>query len=101
MDEQKNYYEITLNNTYQELNDGLVFYPSVYFCPKEWESGRMKVTSETFTIHHFSGSWLPEEVKQRIEKQRKNLLYKIRQNLKHLAIKILSEERYHYIRKRL
>lgn len=28
-----------------------------YLCPKDFQSGRMKLTSNTFSIHHFDGSW--------------------------------------------
>jgi hypothetical protein len=54
-------YRINLNNTYQELEDGLVFYPAEYFCPKI--SGKLIVTNNTCTIHHFAGSWTPAPVR--------------------------------------
>lgn len=95
------FYNITLNNTYQELDNGLVVYPSSYFCPKEWESGRMNITNTTFTIHHFLGSWLPEEEKQRIRMRQRKLTFQIRKNLKRLAIEVLGEERFYKIRNRI
>ncbi len=36
--------------------------PSSLFSPKDWRSGEVRITDETYTIHHFSGTWLsPKE----------------------------------------
>lgn len=48
------------DNTYQEINGMVSFYPSDYFCPKSWNTGEITLTERTHTIHHFSGSWRPE-----------------------------------------
>lgn len=32
-------------------------YPKEYFCPKDYQTGQINITSNTYTIHHFSGSW--------------------------------------------
>lgn len=45
-----------LNNTYQKMN-GLVLYPKDYFCPKDYTTGEIKKTENTYTIHHFASSW--------------------------------------------
>ncbi|WP_116772098.1 glycosyltransferase family 32 protein [Maribacter litoralis] len=34
-------------------------FPFDYFSPKDVESGQIHKTENTYTIHHFSGSWLP------------------------------------------
>jgi mannosyltransferase OCH1-like enzyme len=52
-------YDIILNNTFQEFDDGLVFYPSDYFCPKS-KTGSINKIVNTYTIHHFAGSWTPK-----------------------------------------
>jgi mannosyltransferase OCH1-like enzyme len=52
-------YNIILNNTFQEFDDGLVFYASDYFCPKS-KTGAINKTVNTYTIHHFAGSWIPK-----------------------------------------
>lgn len=46
-----------LNNTRQEMAEGTVF-PSDYFCPMDEKSGRINYSSNTYSIHHFSASWL-------------------------------------------
>ena len=55
---------LKLNNTLQEI-EGFVFYPKEYFCPKSYEDGRIYKTRNTYTIHHFAGSWKTDE--ERIE----------------------------------
>ena len=42
---------------YQILKDGLVIYPKEYFCPKNYYDNSIVITENTYTIHHFSGSW--------------------------------------------
>ena len=60
------------NNTYQEVS-GLALYPYDYFCPRDIHTMKLLVTENTYTIHHFAGSWLPEEA---VARQK----YKIRKN---------------------
>ena len=38
---------------------GFELYPPEYFCPKNPNNGKMKMTENTYCIHHFAGSWLP------------------------------------------
>lgn len=33
-------------------------FPADYFSPKSWETRELQITSQTYSIHHFSGSWL-------------------------------------------
>lgn len=42
---------------HQYLSDGLNIYPFDFFCAKDWKTGKVKSTKNTYTIHHFSGSW--------------------------------------------
>lgn len=39
---------------------GIYIYPWDYFCPVEYRSGKMTLTANTRTIHHYSASWLTE-----------------------------------------
>lgn len=52
---------IILNNSYQELPSGAVFYPSEWFCPKNPQTGFLHITKNTHTIHHFAGSWIDKK----------------------------------------
>ncbi len=53
---------LILNNTMQTVN-GMTFFPNDYFCPKNFATSEVHLTRNTYAIHHFNGSWLPEEVR--------------------------------------
>lgn len=63
-------YKFIPNNTYQELSD-VTLYPTDYFCPKEWWTGNINITDNTYTIHHFNASWWSDEQKRILEKDKK------------------------------
>lgn len=52
----KKNFNVHLNNTYQELGD-VTFYPFEFLCAKDLKDGKVKKTEDTYTIHHFQGSW--------------------------------------------
>ena len=54
-----------LNNKKQTINRTTV-YPTEYFCPKDWQTGKINITKNTHTIHHFLASWLSDEEKNDI-----------------------------------
>ena len=64
----KENYNLMLNDTYQDLGD-VVLYPHDYFCPKDWETGKICLIKNTYTIHHFSGSWHTNKEKKQIAKK--------------------------------
>lgn len=58
-DEYKKY-GLCLNNKHQ-IVEGFALFPVDWFCAKSWKTGRIQKSENTYTIHHFAGSWLPEE----------------------------------------
>ena len=56
------------NNT-QEL-DGIIVYNSQVLCPKNFTTGDIDVTNETYSIHHFTASWLDEKIKKAMDHER-------------------------------
>lgn len=60
----RHFYHAKLDNTYQELDDGLVVYPNDWFCPKDYVSQKILATENTHAIHHFNGSWLSGKAKK-------------------------------------
>lgn len=58
-------------NTLQTIGD-LTVYPSDFLCPKSYDTGTVKVTSNTHAIHHYAQSWHSE---------REQFEYRIRQSL--------------------
>lgn len=58
-------YDFSFNDSYQ-LVCGMAFYPHDFFCPKDYYTEKIKLTKNTFAIHHFAKSWCaPETSKQR------------------------------------
>lgn len=49
----------------------IIIYPPEYFCPKNYYTGKLKITKHTYSIHHYNASWYePEEEKSyKIEKK--------------------------------
>lgn len=37
---------------------GMVVYPKEYFCPLDYRTNKLKMTHNTYSIHHFAGSWV-------------------------------------------
>lgn len=55
------------NNTFQDFPGLITFYPKDYFCPKSYADGKIYLTDNTYTIHHFSSSWVSQKEKVRIK----------------------------------
>lgn len=52
---QKNGFD--LNGRYQVYKNDMHAFPKDYFCPKT-STGILKITENTYCIHHFAGSWI-------------------------------------------
>ena len=37
-------------------------YPTEFFCPLDYQTGELKITDNTISIHHFDGTWIPKFV---------------------------------------
>lgn len=57
-------------NELQILDDGIYIYPFEVFCAKDFRTNIVNITDETYTIHHFSGSWVSKtsKIKSRIKR---------------------------------
>lgn len=60
---------LILNNSYQVYNGCMHIFPKDYFCPKS-RTGIIKITPNTYCIHHFAASWLP------LHRQLKRIIFK-------------------------
>ena len=54
----KEIYNINLNNKRQVFGNNYLLLPFEYLCAKSLENGKIYKTNNTYTIHHFNGSWL-------------------------------------------
>lgn len=47
--------------------DGVWIYPKEFFCPKDYVTGKLSISKNSRSIHHYSATWIPKE--QRMELQ--------------------------------
>ena len=50
-------------NIIQNIN-GINIYPTEYFCPMDFSTGKITLTNNTYTIHWYDMSWLSEKEKK-------------------------------------
>lgn len=56
-----NKYQVRLNGELTHFGHNMVLLPFDYLCAKDLDTGEICKTSNTYTIHHFAASWLPED----------------------------------------
>lgn len=59
------------NNTYQDFKNLITIYPNEYFSPISAATKKKNITNNTYTIHHFYGSWRPYKERLRSKIVRK------------------------------
>jgi hypothetical protein len=57
--------------TIEEIN----IYPTEYFCPKSYETGKIVLTENTVCIHHFSASWI-SKIDKKVKQKRNKYISK-------------------------
>ena len=57
-----------LRNCLYNFQNIITIFPRDYFCPKSHTTGKIELTQNTYTIHHFAGSWksTSDRLKRRI-----------------------------------
>lgn len=50
-------------NNKKQCVEGFTLFPSDFFCPKNHVTREIRITENTYTIHHFDGSWASETFK--------------------------------------
>lgn len=56
------------DNSLQTL-DGIRIYPVEYFCPRDYFTGQMNLTENSYTIHHYNASWYSKDEKKAYERR--------------------------------
>lgn len=59
---------LILNNEYQNI-EGFELFPNDYFCPKDYKTKELFLTDNSYTIHHFDGSWVAPKDKFKMKVQ--------------------------------
>ncbi len=63
-------YELKATHNIQFIK-GVTIYPSEYFNAKSFKTGEIKITPNTYAIHHFSMSWFTEKERKMVKLQHK------------------------------
>lgn len=63
-------YGLKRQNIDQHLQDAVVFASDV-LCPKNFVTGKIKKTNRTVSIHHFTASWMDEEIVKSVKHSQK------------------------------
>lgn len=64
---------------------GIKIYPMEYFCPINYKTGKMIITPNTRTIHHYAASWISQSTYRKHLFSQKHLrLLRFRVLCKHL-----------------
>lgn len=53
-----------LQNGERQKVDEIEIFPAEYLCPLDYATGKLKITNNTYSIHHFDGSWQGKYAKQ-------------------------------------
>lgn len=81
-----------MDNSFQEIPEYVTFYPTEFFCPKSYDTGKIEKTQNTYSIHHFAGSWKPKY--QVIEKKIWDFFkmpdYQVITRVRHQFLKLLK-----------
>ncbi len=91
-------YGLVQNDKRQILDGGIMILPSIYMCPINYETGEMKRTRNTISIHWFDATWMSKDDREYHEKHRERLKAEKADYWKHLPnrvlMKLLGNERY-------
>lgn len=86
------------DNTLQTVG-GLRVYPAEYLCPIDWQTRKCDITKNTFSIHHFDGSWAsPQEKRKRRMLRRFDYIIHL-PNM--ILLNVLGRERYRELKRKL
>ena len=71
------------DGTTQHFSNKISVFSKDYFCPKNYKTGRIKITDNSYSIHHYLASWVKP----------KSFWGKCKQKIKQFIIIILGEKR--------
>ncbi|MGF9775888.1 glycosyltransferase [Priestia aryabhattai] len=86
------------NNKFQVVK-GFALYPKTYFCPLSHNSKKQDFSENTYTIHHFAGSWLSEKQHKRNNSILWRLLVPGLKTIKKFTIILFGEKGFNNIKR--
>lgn len=84
---------LKLDNKLQNVA-GIMIYPKTYFCPLTNNSKKTDFTEDTYTIHHFAGTWLTDKQKRRNKSKIWKIMVVVFVLIKWPIVKLFGERRY-------
>jgi hypothetical protein len=60
------------SNEIQEVG-GMTLYPKEYFCPIDFNTNKINITDNTYSIHYYTCTWMPDEMINNLIKQHPEL----------------------------
>ncbi|AWZ44725.1 glycosyltransferase family 32 protein [Latilactobacillus sakei] len=87
--------KIKPSNKVQKVKE-IKIYPREYFCPMRISSGKVVITKNTVSIHHYSASWKSKE-----DSSSKNYLIPIKKMIKFYTDRLLGFGTYNHIKQLL
>ena len=86
----KQNYNLQINNKTQKLDNNIKIYSTEYFCPKDYKSGKIKVSPNTVSIHHYNASWVTKA----------SLFTKFKRLIKQIVKFIIGKKNYEKLKKK-
>lgn len=85
----------------QEI-EGIKIYPEEYLCPKDERTGLIKITQNTYSIHHFDASWYEKSWKEGQKKRwREEKIRYLIHTPNRILIKMLGKDHYEALKRLL
>lgn len=96
-------------NVNQTLERNIRIFSTEYFCPKDYFLGTTIITPNTYSIHHYDGSWMDsdrkrmrkERIKQRNQEKRKKQIKRLIHAPSRFLYQLLGVERYNRLKQRI
>lgn len=98
-------YGLVQNDKQQILEGDILILPSVYMCPINYETGELKKTGKTISIHWFDATWMSKDDHEYHKKRQARLKAEKADYWKHLPNRILmyllGNERYKILKNKI
>lgn len=65
----KAFSKFSLQGATDHSNAPIDIFPEDYFSPKSFMDGKIRITQNTYCIHHFQSNWRPESIRKGIERR--------------------------------
>ena len=91
------------NDKMQVLKDDIKIYPSIYFCPISYSTGKYRRSLKTISVHWFAASWKTEQEKQeyieyRKRKRKNEIIDFLRYMPNRFLFRLLGRDRYNKLK---